>query len=357
MNFSPDAYTHAYAVFRAENQSPVPHAGTDFYDMADIGTPMPYNDMPDPEALNIESAFDSKGHINALSRNAPKMMFNAELAVKGTQLPARALVDTRATHCYISEQFAKQLDLPLRHKPTWLTLANGKKAISQGTVIIPLDVQTYQGAVECFILPMSDAFDVILGETWCEETSCEISYKTYSLTCADSNGHRHKLLTQSTQTTSLCPIVSAMHLHDTLDDDDLIYLVNVIEGHEHVNAVQSEPLPQDAELTALLNEYRDVFPSELPAKLPPERSVYHAIPLKDSVAPSKRKMYRLSQHEVAELNAQVASLLEKGYIQPSNSPYGHPVLFVKKKNGNLRMCVTTGHSMNKLSKADILCHA
>ena len=186
---------------------------------------------------------------------------------------------------------------------------------------------------------MSDAFDVILGETWCDETSCEISYTTYSLTCADSNGRRHKLLTQSTQAASLCPIVSAMHLRDTLDDDDLIYLVNVIEGHEHVNAVQSEPIPQDAELTALLNEYRDVFPSELPAKLPPERSVYHANPLKDNADTSKRKMYRLSQHEVAELNAQVASLLEKGYIQPSSSPYGHPVLFVKKKNGNLRMCI------------------
>ena len=51
------------------------------------------------------------------------------------------------------------------------------------------------------------------------------------------------------------------------------------------------------------------------------------------------KSYRLSRPEVAELNTQVASLLEKGYIQPSNSPYGHPVLFVKKKNGNLRMCI------------------
>ncbi len=77
--------------------------------MADSGTPTPLNGMHDPEALSTESAFDSMGHIIALSRNAPKMMFNAELAEKGAQILqgllaiilARALVDTGATHCYI----------------------------------------------------------------------------------------------------------------------------------------------------------------------------------------------------------------------------------------------------------------
>ena len=202
-----------------------------------------------------------------------------------------------------------------------------------------LDVQSYQGAVECFILPMSEHFDVILGEDWCEQTHCEISYKSYSLICRDAQGRSHKLLTQSTETDTLCPIVSAIHLESTLQQDDLLYVVNVTEGHHHCNAAQSEPVPHDTELQALLSKYKDCFPSELPAKLPPERNVYHTIPLKNNDPPPPRKSYRLSKPEVAELNSQVASLLEKGYIQPSNSPYGHPVLFVKKKNGNLRMCI------------------
>ena len=62
-------------------------------------------------------------------------------------------------------------------------------------------------------------------------------------------------------------------------------------------------------------------------------------PLKSNDLPLPRRSYRLSRPEVAGLNSQVSSLLAKGYIQPSNSPYGHPVLFVKKKNGNLRMCI------------------
>ena len=118
-----------------------------------------------------------------------------------------------------------------------------------------------------------------------------------------------------------------------------MYLVNVTEEHDHVNALQSEQLPNDSRLESLLEENKDRFPADLPAKLPPERNVYHTIPLKNNDPPPPRKSYRLSKPEVEELNTQVASLLEKGYIQPSNSPYGHPVLFVKKKNGNLHMCI------------------
>ena len=295
--------------------------------------------MPDPEALNLESAFNSEGHVNTLSYNCPSMMFNAELAVSGGHIAARALVDTGATHCYISQSFFERTGLPLRNDHTWLSLANGSKAVSKGKAVIPLDVQTYQGAVECFILPMSQHFDIILGETWCVETGCEISYKSHSLTCVDTDGRRHKLLTQSTETSMLCPIISAVHLEDSLQHDDLLYLVNVTEGHDHVNAVQSEQLPNDSRLESLLEENKDRFPADLPAKLPPERNVYHTIPLKNNDPPPPRKSYRLSKPEVEELNTQVASLLEKGYIQPSNSPYGHPVLFVKKKNGNLRMCI------------------
>ena len=137
----------------------------------------------------------------------------------------------------------------------------------------------------------------------------------------------------------MCPIVAAVHLEQSLQLDDLLYLVNVTEGHHNVNAMHAEQLPNDTELQSLLEKYKDCFPAELPAKLPPERNVYHTIPLKNEDPPPPRKSYRLSRPEVAELNTQVASLLEKGYIQPNNSPYGHPVLFVKRKNGNLRMCI------------------
>jgi len=291
-------------------QGQAAHAGTDSHIdiLTDIGTPMPLNAMPDPEALNDESAFDSDGHINALSSNGPKMMLKVELAVRQERMPARALVDTGATHCYISEDFFRKTNLPLQDQQTWLTLANGAKAVSKGKSMIQIDIQAYHGAVECYVLPMSEQFDIILGEDWCEQSKCEISYKTYSLTCNDSTGHRHRLLTQNTDTSVLCPIVSAIHLEESLQQDDLLYLVHVTEGHRHDNAVQSEQLPDDTRLKSLLDKYKNRFPAGLPAKLPPERNVYHTIPLKNNEPPPPRKSYRLSRPEVAELNTQVASL-------------------------------------------------
>ena len=321
MSFSSDAYHQAYAVNTADAklslESSAAHASTDLADtLAGIGTPLPCNAMPDPAAFNTDVAVDPKGHINALSCSGPKMMFNAELAVNDANLAARALVDIGATHCYISEEYLAKTNLPAREQDNWLSLANGSKAVSKGKVVIPLDIQSYQGAVECFILPMSEHFDVILGEDWCEQTHCEISYKSYSLICRDAQGRSHKLLTQSTETDTLCPIVSAIHLESTLQQDDLLYVVNVTEGHHHCNAAQSEPVPHDTELQALLSKYKDCFPSELPAKLPPERNVYHTIPLKNNDPPPPRKSYRLSKPEVAELNSQVASLLEELASRP-----------------------------------------
>ena len=66
VGFSSDAYFSAHAVYMADMQGQAAHAGTDSHIdiLTDIGTPMPFNAMPDSEALNDESAFDSDGHIN-----------------------------------------------------------------------------------------------------------------------------------------------------------------------------------------------------------------------------------------------------------------------------------------------------
>ena len=247
VSFSTDAYLSACAVHEADtclfSSSPAARAGTNMFDMstilAGIGPPVPCNAMPDPAAVNTDFARDPMGYVNALSSNGPKMMFNAELAVKGDTIPAKALVDTGATHCYVSEKYIRKTTLPIRQQQTWLSLADGSKAISLGKAVLPIDIQSYQGAVECFVIPMSDHFDLILGEDWCETTSCEISFKTHSLKCIDAEGRCHTLLTQATDGPTLCPIVSAIHLEQSLQQDDMLYVVNVTEGHYYVNTVHS----------------------------------------------------------------------------------------------------------------------
>jgi hypothetical protein len=85
-------------------------------------------------------------------------------------------------------------------------------------------------------------------------------------------------------------------------------------------------------------EYPDVFPDELPG-MPPDRDVKFVIELQPGTAPISKRPYRMPPKELAELKTQLQELLDKGYIRPSSSPWGCPALFVKKKDGSLRMCV------------------
>ena len=146
VSFSSVAYFSAYPVHTADarlsSSSPAAHAGTDNVGLmsdilADIGTPMTCNAMPDPEAVNTGFALDPRGHVNALSRKGPKLMFNAELAVSGDHMAARALVPTGATHCYVSQKFIQKTTLPICQQHTWLSLANGTKAVSSGMAVLP----------------------------------------------------------------------------------------------------------------------------------------------------------------------------------------------------------------------------
>ena len=102
--------------------------------------------------------------------------------------------------------------------------------------------------------------------------------------------------------------------------------------------VDAQPVPDPQQLAGLLTEFADVF-APLPAGLPPARKVDHAIKLEPGAEPAWRPTYRMSPLELQEVKKQLDDLLAKGWIQPSVSPYGAPILFVRKKEGSLRMCV------------------
>ena len=82
-----------------------------------------------------------------------------------------------------------------------------------------------------------------------------------------------------------------------------------------------------------------MFPDDLPAGLPPSREVDHKIELVPGATPQSRPTFRLSAFELAEMKKQLEDLVKAGFVQPSKSPYGAPVLFVKKKDGTQRMCI------------------
>ena len=100
--------------------------------------------------------------------------------------------------------------------------------------------------------------------------------------------------------------------------------------------------PYPKEVKDILVEYSDVFPKELPAGLPPKRAVDHRIELLPGTEPPHRAPYRMSTQALDELKTQLKELTEHGYIQPSVSPFGAPVLFVSRKDEVFECVWTTG---------------
>jgi len=87
------------------------------------------------------------------------------------------------------------------------------------------------------------------------------------------------------------------------------------------------------------NDYSDVFLDGLPPGMPPEHKVVHDIPLHPDSALQFRGIFRLSQMELQELRKQLSMLLCNGKVSPSTNPYRAPVLFAKKKDSGLHMCI------------------
>ena len=85
-------------------------------------------------------------------------------------------------------------------------------------------------------------------------------------------------------------------------------------------------------------DFPNVFPEELPG-IPPIREVNLSIKILPGTTPTSRAPYRMAQTELKELKIQRQELLDKVFIRPSVAPWGALVLFVKKKDGTLQMCI------------------
>ncbi|KAL4290001.1 hypothetical protein GQ457_14G015270 [Hibiscus cannabinus] len=112
----------------------------------------------------------------------------------------------------------------------------------------------------------------------------------------------------------------------------LLYKENFLNTNEIDSTLPSS-------ITSILQDFKDIFPEEIPGGLPPIRGIEHQIDFVPGAALPNRPAYRSNPEETKELQRQIHELMEKGYIRESLSPCAVPVLLVPKKDGSWRMCV------------------
>ena len=89
---------------------------------------------------------------------------------------------------------------------------------------------------------------------------------------------------------------------------------------------------------SVVREFSDVFLEDLPG-IPLDREIDFQIELAPGTEPISKAPYKMAPLVLKELNVQMEELVCKGFVRPSTSPWGAPVLFVKKKDGSLRLCI------------------
>ncbi|GJT69336.1 putative nucleotidyltransferase, ribonuclease H [Tanacetum coccineum] len=129
-------------------------------------------------------------------------------------------------------------------------------------------------------------------------------------------------------------------IHSPIDGETLI-----IRGDQITEKKKSDE--KRLEDILIVREFPEVFPEDLPG-LPPVRQAEFQIDLIPGATPVAHAPYRLAPSEMQELSNQLQELSDQGFIQPSTSPWGAPVLFVKKKDGSFRMCIDY-QELNKLT--------
>eukprot|EP00253_Pinus_taeda_P035679 PITA_35679 len=172
------------------------------------------------------------------------------------------------------------------------------------------------------VLPLG-SYDILIGMDWLEKHWSLVDCKTKVIYFKDSLGNKKEM--QGIKRPVQVRPITANQLVKCVWKGCQIYAIQVGYADSKDKATILNNIP-------VIQEFTDVFPEEIPG-LPPKRNIDFTIELVPGAAPVSRAPYRMSVPELTELKMQLQELLDKNYIRPSVSPWGAPVLFVKKKDG------------------------
>ncbi|GJR50761.1 putative nucleotidyltransferase, ribonuclease H [Tanacetum coccineum] len=185
---------------------------------------------------------------------------------------------------------------------------------------LPLQFDDKIRSVNALPLDMCE-FDIILGMDWLAAHRATIDCHSRRVIFGDI--HAPEFIYHGSLPGKSMKIISALKARTLLSHGCEGFLATIHDTTSDVSSIHDQPI---------VSEFQDVFPEELPG-IPPIRDVEFNIELIPGAEPISKAPYRMAPIELKELKDQLQELLERGFIRPSVSPWGAPVLFVKKKDG------------------------
>src|SRR5438105_764102 len=249
----------------------------------------------------------ARGRVNHVNMNeaqqAPDVMLGKFLV---NFKPASVLFDSGASHSFVTAQYIEKHSMSVA-KLKYPMLVSSPAGDLRAVDVCPKVNLTLRGVdfpANLIVLDIK-GIDVILGMDWLAKFQGLIDCARRAVTLTNPEGKLVEFVA-STPAAEECAL----------------------------NQVKATSIDE----IRVVRQFQDVFPEELPG-MPPDRDIEFIIELVPGTAPISKRPYRMPANELAELKKQLKELQDQGYIRPSSSPWGAPVLFVQKKDGTQRMCV------------------
>ena len=289
-------------------------------------------------------------------------------------LTVSAMLDCGASENFMALDLVRTLGYQMHHlrKPLVVRIADGSRMSCEMFVRARVRIGTWRTRLSFYVFP--SRIPIMFGIPFLSRYNPRIDWRERTLIIEDKTG-THLLradppralpygcppvsvaetipatfpcvspLCLLAETLQIVPLPPDVPLVDPTPADlegiaDLPHPENPRDGYGKLKTADP-PLAEIAfpEVRAIVERFADVFPAELPLGLPPSRPTDHRIDLAEGARPPSHRIYRLCPAELAQLKKQLAEYLKAGQIEPARSPYGAGVLFAKKKDGTLRMCI------------------
>ncbi|CAA7058315.1 unnamed protein product [Microthlaspi erraticum] len=241
---------------------------------------------------------------------------------------SHVLFDSGASNCFITPERAEKSGIrsSAGESAGMVKVAGGGFLSTLGRARgVEIEIAGQSMPADLVISPV-ELYDVILGMDWLSHYRVHLDCYRGRVVFERDAG---RLVYQGVRPTSGSIVISAIQAEQLLERGCEAYLATISMSESGAGVVMGD--------IEVVQDFEDVFQSL--KGLPPSRSDPFTIELEPGTAPISKTPYRMAPAELAELKKQIEDLLSKGFIRPSVSPWGAPVLFVKKKDGSFRLCI------------------
>src|SRR5260221_711751 len=287
-------------------------------------------------------------HTTSLSPNSFFLSLTSTSICNPLQ-PFCALLDSGLSHSFVNEAFAVENKLKFSYllNPIPLKMFDGSTPSNVSKKVwMPITFSTGEmHHLELFVTSLDENYSLVLGYDWLARHNLSIDWTETKIMFREPKTPKEKLASGEKIDIRMVSTLTMTKL--CKDPGTPAFVISMAD------LIPSQVTATDT-LDSILAEYRDfrnIFSGEKVGTLAPHRPYDLQINVEEGAKPIHRPIYSLSPPELVALQEFLKEHTKSGFIRPSKSPWGSPVLFVKKKDGSLCLCMDFP-ALNRVTEKD-----